>query len=332
MGVIAVLFGSVRFGIAALLGVGIPLSIFGRAIAKGRIKETWTKRPLCIATIATLVLALEFAILVYARAIDSITWSAVVGAGLWSAVIASCSRTENRWFSIGPVVFLILVLYCLVQPFVRGFSSTGDLIQDIRGGRRGIEFFSLSFGWSGPNTRFLEQRLGRMEPEWRHQLALWAARDGNERVNSRSLIYDSDLRDILRKLPNQEAQDQVLRCLTDPKNFMRVHQGLLLTCVYVLDYPPGYDKESWWRHHEVLFRPEHDPKAAMENMWGWIEVTESFAPGHKPSGSPCEQFLPITRQRRAADYQIRGDWGGDHELAKQYARDIAYTGPIYTGY
>ncbi len=316
---VAVGLASLRFGVAVLIAVGIPVAVFGHVIVNKKLRQISTSRKLFMGLVGFIMIALAFFILAKARPIDHFTWATLIGSVFWAILIAFSFPRSLSWFAVGPSILLTTILVCLVESanpwnslLLHRFSA--HMIQEIHRGGVGVSFLGLNFGWPGPNTAMLQEQLGPIRDEWRHLASLRVARDGNERVNCTSLIYDSDLRKILAKLPNDAARKQVLQCLTDSRNYMRVHQGLLLTCVYVLDYPPGFDKERWWNRHGEFFTREHNPKVAIQKLWGMAEATESFAPGHDDAGSPYEQFSRIAHQRRAAEYQITGAWGGDDEF------------------
>ena len=192
---------------------------------------------------------------------------------------------------------------------------TSDHWQDPHGGRVGVRLFPwLDFGRDGPNTALLEQQLGSLPAEWRHRgprsNLLWDCRDGNERVNSQSLIWREDYREILALLPNDEARRQVSACLTDTTNLARVHQGLLLTCLKSLGYPQGYDAQSWWAvHHRVFVRVE-DPHHVARLVRGWTQSVQRLDTASIDETDPAGR-AQIRGQLRAVGYQESGRWGGD---------------------
>lgn len=186
-------------------------------------------------------------------------------------------------------------------------------LQDVRGGREGVRLFpGLRFGRDGPNTALLERLLGPLEAEWRHQairsMLLIDWRDGNERVNSRSLIRRDDYSEILAMLPDDAARRQVSACLTDARNLARVHQGLLLACLKALGYPAGHDATSWWAAHAWAFARIPDPEEAAAFVHGWTHAARGFG----------ARDATIASQLRAVEYQERGSWGGDLELGRAF--------------
>jgi hypothetical protein len=188
-------------------------------------------------------------------------------------------------------------------------------LQDVHGGRTGWELRpqGFRFGHAGPNTRLLERQLGPLEAQWRHScinfILLATFRDGNERVNSRNLIFSPDLPAILEKLPTDAAREQVLICLTDPTNLLRIHQGLLLTCLKEMGYPPGMNPLSWWDKHAWVFHRERDPAEAVKVIWGWT----TRLPEDRDS-------IAITQQLSAVHYQEQGTWGGDGALGEEFLK------------
>jgi len=259
------------------------------------------------------------ALSIYGYPIDGMTWLALGTATLWLLVMAiGIRRAGDILFGVPPLVLLFLV-------FVPWQCYR---LQDLRGGRVGAEVWPcFRFGKDGPNTALLESHLGPLEPIWEHQcigsmmfyLGDW--RDGNERVNSRSIIRQDYLPELLARLPNDEARRQVLSCVTEPENLLRVHQGLLLVCLKTLGPPPGYTVDSWWKKHAVLFYIERDAETSTRLVWGWLERTEHFAPGYTSGKQPnyIEKFWDIEDQRRAAEYQQNGGWGGDHLFGEAWS-------------
>jgi|GEM_PF-1653729 len=187
---------------------------------------------------------------------------------------------------------------------------------DDHGGRRGWEISPmLRFGRDGPNTELLESYLGPLPANWWQQAPHFPyIRDGNERVQSRNPIRREYLPEMLARLPNDAARKQVLTCLVDTENRLRVHQGLLLACVMDLGYPPGLNAEGWWQAHQEVFRPEHDPIVAAKMTRGWLRRIRRL---------PVDWDGAVGSLSRAADYQERGAWGG-HEDFGEAVRELEW--------
>jgi hypothetical protein len=115
-------------------------------------------------------------------------------------------------------------------------------------------------------------------------------------------------------LPTDEARTQVLACLADTENLLRVHQGLLLTCLREWGYPAGHNAASWWARHRHLFRHEYDPRAAALTVAGWQE----WLVRHRDMAND------VGGQAMAAHYYQLGSWGarwGKHpQFAEEYER------------
>jgi hypothetical protein len=239
------------------------------------------------------------------------------GGVLWSLMFATAlARTCGvAALSCVPIAFQVLIPLYLLQPrAVEAFIPLdGDYIQDVRGARGGVDFSGMRFGWKGENTALLESHLGPIQPQWKHSCSLsFGVRDGNERVDSRSIIQQEFLGDLLALLRDDEARRMVLKCVTDPTNLLRVHQGLLLVCVYQWGYPPGHDAASWWTKHRWVFYAERDPHQAWRVMWGWREKIEAASRDHE---------WPISSQLHAAYDQEGGAWGGDRKLGELFDRE-----------
>lgn len=197
-----------------------------------------------------------------------------------------------------------------------------DWLQDVRRGRVGVRVTpGFRFGRDGPNTALLQEYVGPLPAEWRHRcvrsMLLCDWRDGNERVNSRSLIHRDDLAAVLAMLPDRDARKQVVGCLTDSGNLLRVHQGLLLTCLKVLGHPAGHDARSWWRAHAWVFVREADPERAAGWVQGWTDRARRFGRAWIQD-TYYEQYGQIGDQIRATQYQEWGAWGGDRVFAEAF--------------
>jgi len=204
----------------------------------------------------------------------------------------------------------------------------------VRGGRLGTYVhFGLASGYvlsefvhDGPNTVLIEQYLGPQSAEW-HRYYTYNARIqigsvywSADPITPNLLVFRPHLKDIMRMLPSNQARRQVLACLADPGNYARVHQGMLLTCVWAFGFPPGYDAQTWWERHRGLFRSYHDPHEAATLVLGWIQTARSLAPEYDPR---LEQSMPwlgvLERQRMAALRQERPSFCSDAPFAKAYA-------------
>ena len=195
------------------------------------------------------------------------TWLAVLLAAGSGATLALTGR-RRLWFPacLSACFYLAFPGPCQVIPMLEKWSLFDD-----RGGRHGWAITpGLMFGVDGPNTELMEGLVGPLAPNWWVQAPLSPyIRDGNERVNSRSVIRYSFFPDVLQMLPDDKARRAVIEALTDTENRLRVHQGLLLTCLVVESYPDGMDAESWWSHHKLVLRPEYDAAKAASITFEW---------------------------------------------------------------
>ena len=278
-----------------------------------------TRRFVFLAALCVQVVFLSGVLLGYGLPINAWSWGVII---LCASLSLPLLLIRRRRHAIGWVVILITADLSLVMPW----ESTR--IQDVRGGRRGVKIlpWRCAFGKPGENTALLQHYVGPLKSEWRHQcirsMLLGNWRDGNERVQSRNPIRYPWLPDALDMLPDDDARQQVLTCLSDPDNLMRVHQGLLLACLKTKGYPPNYDAESWWAHHAELFRSERDPKRAVQSTYGWIGASARCAPSYIGT-RPIQKYWDVHTQRQATAYQENGSWGGDPEFGKEYlAREL----------
>jgi hypothetical protein len=191
---------------------------------------------------------------------------------------------------------------------------------DLRSDRHGVKIYpELLFGKDGKNSELIRRFLGYHSPEWQYGCIRSFAfgfgdwRDGNERVDSCSLIHQDCLSQLLEKLPDENARAEVLHCITNSKNLLRVHQGLLLSCIYQLGYPNGHTSESWWKKHSSLFMSTEDAVAAASMVAGWRIRIEKSLPENV-----WEKYWVIGQQLRAARYAEGGVWGGDKSFSNAY--------------
>ncbi len=136
-------------------------------------------------------------------------------------------------------------------------------------------------------------------------------RDGNERVNSRNLIFKPYLRDVLRILPDEDAETRALSCIANPANVMRMHQCWLLVAVAEFGFPQGMTAKEWWQHHKPFFEPVYDVDQAAKIVFGWRHRMKA------PHQS--ERFGSISQ---ALYYQEHGSWGGDEDFGPAINRLI----------
>jgi hypothetical protein len=248
----------------------------------------------------------------YGWPLDTYTWTVV----LILFVLGSTAGTRTTRIVVFP-----FVLYAAWYLFAPNRSLTVPerdyySLFDDRGGRRGIQIPpGLRFGRDGQNTALLESYLGPLPPNWWEQAPLWPGiRDGNERVHSRNVISYHYLPSILAMLPSDAARRQVLRCLTDPENRLRVHQGLLLACLACWGYPEGFDAESWWQHHQVWFVQERDPVHAARVTYGWTSLLWIVFRHHDSTNALLDG--EVRRQLDVAWYQEHGNWGGHEDFGE----------------
>lgn len=196
---------------------------------------------------------------------------------VWLAmIVVLCLATmvDKFWYISA---FFLVALFLLV---LVGYES--DHLVDIRGGRRGIEIRpgEIRFSYAGENSRLLEDFLGPSKAEWTHahirHMLFRDWRDGNERFHTRSIIFREYLPEILDLLPHRDARVQVLECSTDPNNIAKLHQEMLLLALKELGYPRGYDAQSWWDKHKVLFVSESNPTRAAVIFGGWVSKLETL--------------------------------------------------------
>ena len=243
------------------------------------------------------------------------TWGVIALCAL-SGVTLRRPKQNLGWFVLALSVCLYLNFprECQVIPVINVWSLYDDV-----GSRSGSAITPfLHFGRDGENTKLMESYVGPLEANWWYQCPLSPyMRDGNERVRSRSITRYGYFPELLAMLPDDQARRTVILALTDRSNRLRVHQGLLLACLYVGNYPEGMDAESWWAHHQALFEPEYDPTVAAAVIQGWRAQAERL------ESRDVDSIIYL--QLYATGYQEEGGWGGDEELG-EVALDIEYGG------
>ncbi|MBX3466121.1 MAG: hypothetical protein KF878_04365 [Planctomycetes bacterium] len=256
---------------------------------------------------------LGLALIRYGLPLDVMTVLVLAGGACLVGLIRLGSSAHLRWgLALIPLLFHLHL----------HFPWESAYLQDVHGGRIGVRLFpDLRFGRAGPNTFLLERQLGPLNAEWRHRctrsMLLGDWRDGNERVNSRSLIYHEDYPEILAMLPDEEARRQVSACLTDTGNLIRVHQGLLLACLKALGYPRGHDARTWWAAHQWAFVRISKPEEAAPFVHGWADSARRLGRAWNV-GAHYEHHREIQDQIRAVEYQERGTWGGDPVMGQAH--------------
>ena len=307
-----------RIGIPALVAFGAPLAILGYRVISGR------RVALAVTPLVVCVVFAALTLLVVTPA-DLNGWLAILGGVVWTLLLGTLSPSPRQLIlAIPPGAQFLLFLYCWQPRFVEGqipYSGLGGrYIQDVRGSRSGIEKAGIRFVTDTNNADLIEKHLGPIEPQWKHSSYIAPGiRDGNERVDSGSIIRCTCLGEMLEVLPSEAAKRQVLICVTDPNNRARIHQGLLVIAIRAWGYPPGYDAETWWTEHAHLFKPMPDPTVAAKTVWGWRERIGSLISASHHDGqelSLYEEYLSTLCS--AARYQEQGTWGGDRDFGECY--------------
>jgi hypothetical protein len=265
----------------------------------------------CLSSRISSFLALFFVVLIIGFVfydlgipVDLRSW---IGISIGIVPILTAWRRPCFLIPIVPLTFLYYLTF--FTPLQR------NLLQDVHGGRYGWEILphGFRFAHTGRNTRLLQTYLGPLDAQWEQRcidfMLLGDWRDGNERVNCHNLIFSRDLAAILERLPSDAARREVLMSLTDSANLLRIHQGLLLTCLKELGYPPGMNSQTWWDKHAWLFQPEHDPTRAVRIVYGWSARLREYS-----------NIDAISGQLAGVNYQEIGTWGGDRNFGDEFLK------------
>jgi hypothetical protein len=190
------------------------------------------------------------------------TWMILIGCGIWSAVI------PLKWVGVEQLIFTALPLLFLLSFSASSGQWRPREFYDLRSTRVEIRFGGdIKFNPKAPNAQLIESYLGPMEPHWSG-----GGGCNYPIVTRRTMPAFSPnflLRDYLALLPDEPARRQVVACLTDPKNNLRMHQSTLLILLKIRGYPPGYDRMSWWAKHQGIFVSEPDLQRVVDTTLGW---------------------------------------------------------------
>lgn len=328
---IAMILAIGRINVWWAIPLGAPLSFTAFALAAGTATPRSAARSLVTLPVGLSVLfmaAVFYCIRHTAAEPDTATIQIMLAMALAWLAAACVAANKTRLVMLAvPVLSELVILAHLKAPYAVEYylPIDGVYLQDVKRDRWRSEFAGLRFTWEGANTALLERMLGHAESQWLHHCFTNPhIRDGNERVNIRSMIHSDHLSQVLALLPDDAARRTVLQGLTDSENLLRVHQGLLLECLSTMGFPPGFDSRSWWQHHAVLFRREPDPKQAIQTFWGWTDRIVQFAPGTN------QRFDEIHDQLVAARYQeTASGWGSDDAVSQfLFDRNLDIRGPL----
>lgn len=258
--------------LAILAGVVFPaISPFGR-----RQLFPWWQQ----VTVWPLVCVLLSCAIVehYGRPANGGTWMVLIGCAIWSILI------PLKWVGIEQIVLSALPILYLFSFFNTNSQFGHRKSYDLRTTRVEIRFAGgdIKFRPEAPNAQLIESYLGPMEPHWSG-----GGRCDVPKINRYTMPAFSPnvlLHDYMGLLPDEAARRQVLSCLTDPDNHLRMHQALLLAVLKYRGYPPEYDRDSWWVKHQDIFVIEPDPQRARDMTYMWMQ---GFAAALYPSSGPA---------------------------------------------
>lgn len=307
-------------GTIASISFGCPLAFYGCCLITKKSTGFWTRYfwkktssiLLAICSVGTVVLVLLW----IGIPTNTVTWMFLIGCPLWVVSllgVVSCKPFKNCIVAGGA---LLLYLVIIVN---RSWATI-----DVQNGRYGTELRlhrSLHFARDGSNTNIIRHYVGSRPAQWLRQRPLDGSRDGDDRVNSCSVVFKPFLTEILKLLPSDIVRRKVLECLTDSTNLARIHQGMILACLYAKGFPSGFNSESWWKMHASLFKPVHDPDQTALLCWRWCERSKRCIPGYANGASePIEENKPVLSPRKAAEFQQQSIWGGDEELYEAFEK------------
>ncbi len=248
----------------------------------------------------------------YGRPVDAITWISVLSGG---SLFIAAVFVKSRRVRVSLKILFFLYYFLILFPYE---SSS---ILDFHDGREGVEICpvscytdlpSLRFSKEGVNTALLEDYLGPRPVEWRYigarsscfGLGRW--KDRFDAITGGSLIRKTTLPEVLGILPHGSAKLKVLACFTDPDNILRAHQEQLLLLVWGRGFPPGFDSNSWWKHHEGIFESEYNPAVAAKLVYGLFEKFRDTLRNQSVPDTAGRYLFGLEQQVRAS---VIGDDG-----------------------
>ena len=341
---VSILFGTVAIGWVAAITFGIPAAVLALMILRRGRRADLRKRdsPAIVTVIVNCISLIPLAISVaVAVAIclhvgwpsNELTWLVMTGPVLWCFLFMRQRPLRISWLYLVIPVLGFLQVWDQVLPnrlvtriktssvlpaidSVRLFTTVWAI--DVRGGRNGLCYcffdswneIDISFARPGKNTELIEKYLGRVEPAWRMIRSQSLPRGGSY-FHRKSLFLWFDFQEGLKVLPNEDTRKQVMVCICEPENMMRIHQGLLWVAITVYGYPKGIDAEKWWHQHGHNFRIERDAAIAVQQVQGWTYAIEQHwradnTPLNKQH-SWMHSALSVAKKQEMRSYYGRGD-------------------------
>jgi hypothetical protein len=279
-----------------------------------------------IANVIPVLIALAMCVLIpykHGAPWNAAAWFLLVNCFVWTVFLAT--KFCGPWMLV-QLIPLFILWSSLTTP---SWPAWGGSCADIRAGRHGMRLFAgATFARDGRNTSTIESYLGPQPPEWRG-----IGGHGDQFAKYHLLVVDTrwdyvehadltELRNVLMVLPTEESRRQVVRCLTDPDNLLRAHQGLLLAFLYARGYPRSYADEDpakqWWNEYGKYFYQEHDAKQAVALVYGWANSVPLNLVETPLGTEQGAKYSLLYQQQQLAAFQERSY--GDRKFAEQLDR------------
>lgn len=228
--------------------------------------------------------------------------SYIVLCSAWPLVVYTSLLPATYWRETTVTTVLGAALAALFCESLR----VAEMI-DPSSGRRGTLYIcDVLVGGETANSRIVEQYVGRRASSWR-KLQQYYSRDGDDRVNSQVIVFSPRLQEALVILRDEEAITTALSCVSDSRNYLRIHQSMLLKCA------AAYDKresaaEPWWSRHRAMFVRVHSRVVAKDRVRELEEyIDRTYGYLIRESRLHDEMINGV----KALEYQREGLWGGD---------------------
>ncbi len=299
--------GSARLGGLAFAFIGLPLGMLALWTNRSLEDVRYAAMRLTFSTLLSLALVV---LAVYeGTPANMVSWFVVMGVVTWTIVLCLIIPSRGSLAALLPSMVGVAAFVTIADVLpTRGYHCA-----DLRNGRKGVALSEpVMMMTNGPNENLIADKIGVGQADWFYR----CTGDGRitlEMPDTRSLVFSKQLPVLLEFLPNSAARRQILTNLTNKNNLIRVHQGLLLTCLYEYGYPDDYTKDEWWETYGHLFEAKHDVHDAVAFSLGITEMAEALN-----EDTPRRS---VERQLLAARYFERGMYTRCPDFGRVYMEE-----------
>lgn len=312
----------IRFGALACASFGAAIGMFGyRCLDIGFRREVVgiaaaIKRK---SSLAALLFTALLTILLFALGWwpnDTSTWMYFIGVNAWELLLIEFfgHRGARQRYSAVLMVPILSAAYPLFWVAFgsedMGFPFFGSHLYSVSETdvRRLTLARSIDLRKNGANHELIGKYVVLDDERW-EPIAVFG--DGHlfggpYRPNTHSVLLRPTLPRILRMLPSKDARRTVVDLLANRKNYLRVHQGLLLTSVAFLGPPCGQKLDEWWVRQRKVFVSVEDATRAAEMALGWVDRVSRRVEERRADLLEEEQYELALQMRVAKDYELAG--------------------------